>query len=89
MINKKLIRRHDDTNLPSSLLLLDDIIVKVRYIIGVEIEENASCDSTYMLGAMDRVGQAIHKGYYWVPMTQLISLVMNNTGGHGTNTAIE
>ena len=31
---------------------------------GDEIEENASCDSAYMMGAMDCVGAAIRKPYH-------------------------
>ena len=68
-IDKLRIRKNDDSNLPNSLLHLDDINVKVRNIIGDEIEEDASCDSKYMIQAMGRVGQAIHRSYTWVPMT--------------------
>ena len=82
------IRRNDDSNSPDSLLKLEDITVKVRQIIGDEIEEDASCDSKYMIGAMDRVGKAIRKSYAWVPMTQKCYLVMDNAGGHGSNVAI-
>ena len=42
-----------------------------------------------MIGAMDRVGKAIRDAYHWVPREQKCFLVMDNAGGHGTNTAIE
>ena len=87
-INKLRIRKNDDSNLPNSLLHLDDINVKVRHIVGDEIEEDASCDSKYMIQAMDRVGKAIRRSYTWVPMTQRCYLVMDNAGGHGSNVAI-
>ena len=56
--------------------------------IGDEIEENFSCNSEYMLEAMDWFGAAIRKPYYWIPTHQLWYLVMDNTGGHSTNSAI-
>ena len=54
---------------------------------GDEIEEDASCDSAFMIPAMDRVGAAIRKSYYWVPITEKCYLVMDNAGGHGTTEA--
>ena len=82
------IRRNDKTNLPSDFIVLSDISVKVRYQVGDEIEEDCSCDSEYMLLAMNRVGTAIRKAYHWIPITQTCYLVMDNAGGHGTNDAI-
>ena len=82
------IRRNFRSNLPSELLLLSDINVKVRYQVGDEVEEDCSCDSEYMLLAMHRVGAAIRKAYHWIPITQSCYLVMDNAGGHGTNDAI-
>ena len=82
------IRRHDESTLPSEFILLNDINVKVRYKIGDEVEEDASCDSGYMLSVMTRVGTAIRSSYHWIPITQKCYLVMDNAGGHGTNEAI-
>ena len=65
----KKIRTIDDSHLPSSNLKIEDIKVQVRHRIGDEIEEDVSCDSTYILSAMDRVGQAIRKAYYWMEPT--------------------
>ena len=58
------IRRHDQSSLPNKLILLNDINVKVRYKVGDEVEEDASCDSDYMLSAMNRVGAAIRHAYH-------------------------
>lgn len=63
------IRRHNNSNLPSELLLLIDINVRVRNKIGDEVEEDASCDSEYMLSAMNRVGAAIRKSYHWIDIS--------------------
>ena len=82
------IRRQDQSNLPSEFILLNDINVKVRYRFGDEVEEDASCDSEYMLSAMNRVGAAIRNSYHWIPISKKCYLVMDNAGGHGTNEAI-
>ena len=52
------------------------------------MEEDASCNSEFMLSAMDRVGVAIREKYHWVLITHKIYLVMDNAGGHGSNDAI-
>ena len=67
---------------------MDDIELKVRQQLGDEVEEDASCDSNFMLTAMNRVGKAIREKYYWIPNDQKCYLVMDNAGGHGSNTAI-
>ena len=77
----------NDSNLPSLNLKLEDIKAQVRYKIGDELEEDASCDSTYMISAMDRVGAAIRKAYHWMAPTEKCWLVMDNAGGHGPNEA--
>lgn len=82
------IKRQDDLTSPSKLLLLNNINVNIWYKIGDEIEVDASCDSGYMLSAMNRVGEAIRKSYQWIPISQKCYLVMDNTGGHSTNEAI-
>ena len=56
---------------------------------GDEVEDDCSCDSTYMLGAMYIVGKSIRSAYHWKPITQPCYLVMDNAGGHGTANAIE
>ena len=82
------IRKNDDSNIPAGTIIIDDIELKVRQQIGDEVEEDASCDSEFMLTAMNRVGKAIWDKYHWVPNEQKCYLVMDNAGGHGTNTAI-
>ena len=58
------IRRNDASNLPREPLQLNDVQVKCRYKIGDEVEEDASCDSEYMLSAMNCVGAAIYESYH-------------------------
>ena len=70
------------------MLKLKDIGVRVRHRIGDLMEEDCSCDSDFMMEAMDRVGAAIRKAYSWVPPHQKCFLVMDNAGGHGTTNAI-
>ena len=60
----------------------------MRYKIGNDIEEDYSCDSDYMIKAMDQVGVAIHKTFHWIPDHQTCYLVTNDAGGHGINADI-
>ena len=83
------IRINDDKNVPPRYVKMSDIKLRVRKEIGDEIQVDCSCDSDYMLRAMDRVGAAIRSAYHWVSMEDKCYLVMDNAGGHGTNTAIE
>ena len=72
------IRKNDDSNIPPINIVIDDIEIKVRQQLGDEVEEDASCDSNFMLTAMDRVGKAIRAKYYWIPKEQKCYLVMVN-----------
>lgn len=40
------------------------------------------------IGAMDCVGESIHKSYCWVNPSNKYYFVMDNPGRHGTNDAI-
>ena len=82
-------RVQNDPDLPKVSIAIEDIILKVRMKLGDEVEEDASCDSAFMLIAMRRVGAAIRRAYHWMPMHLIIFLVMDNAGGHGTNAAID
>ena len=87
MKDKKL-RLDKDKNVPESGVRLVDIHLHVRNEYGDANEEDCSCDSAYMLKAMDRVGMEIRKSFHWVPPEQDCYLVMDNAGGHGTTHAI-
>ena len=43
------IRTNEDKNLSEIALLIDALNLRVRYIIGDEIEKDCSCDSTHAL----------------------------------------
>jgi len=78
-------RRHDeDSNVPPIDVIHEDIFIKVRVEKGEIIEVDCSCDSEYMLAAMDRVGKAIRLAFHWIPKEVLCYLNMDNAGGHGT-----
>lgn len=68
-LNTKSIRRHKDIFLPSSALSIENLDVKVCNMIGDEVEEDSSCDSTYMLSVMDRVGTTIRLSYHWINLS--------------------
>ena len=83
------IRTEIDSTIAARPLTLIDLDIKVRYQRGDTIQVDCSCDSAYMLAAMDRVGQSIRSAYHWIPSTEPCYLVMDNAGGHGTDEAIE
>ena len=82
------IRDKDDKNVPERNVILSDVHLQVRNFVGDAVEDDCSCDSAYMMGAMKRVGEAIRKKFEWIPMSQRCYLVMDNAGGHGTKEAI-
>ena len=43
---------------------ISNILLEVRYQEGVIIEKDCSCDSSYMLSTMIRVGKAIREKFY-------------------------
>ena len=81
--------RHDRSPavLPAQLGI-DDVKLRVRMEVGDKIERDCSCDSKYMLSAMDRVGAAVRKSFSWIPPEENCYIVMDNAGGHGTDDAI-
>ena len=54
-------RTNEDKDVPETPLTLNAINLRVRYHIGDEVEKDCSCDSTYMLSAMNRVGIAMRQ----------------------------
>ena len=82
------IRTEDDKNVPPRSVTIQDVKVQVRHKYGDSHEVDCSCDSKYMLSAMDRIGKAIRNVYHWVNIDQACYIVMDNTGGHGTKDAI-
>lgn len=78
-----------DSSVPKRKLELTDITMKVQLLVGDVVTQDCNCDSEYMIGAMDRIGEAIRKKFSWIPRTQKCYLVMDNAGGHGTKEAIE
>ena len=69
--------------------LTKDVRLDVLVRPGDEIEEDVSCDSTYMLDVIPHVGNALREAYHWISPTQTIYLVMDNAGGHGTQESIQ
>ena len=59
-------RPHKDSNVPPVDVTHGDILIKVRVEKGETIEVDCSCDSEYMLAAMDRVGSAIQLAFHWI-----------------------
>ena len=86
--NSHMIRVDDDKNVLPQNVVIGDINIHVRNLIGDPIQIDCTCDSDYMKDAMVRVGMAIRESYSWIPLTQPCWLVMDNAGGHGTKECI-
>ena len=54
---------------------------------GDTLIRDVTCDSTYMLSHIYNIGKAIRISYHWVDEKDSIYLIIDNTGGHGTNKA--
>ena len=89
LFKNKQIQTENDKNIPARTVLLSDIKLHVRKEIGDEMQVDYSCDSWYMLKAMECVGKAIRAAYHWIAREKECYLVMDNAGGHGTNEAIQ
>ena len=70
-------------------LTLADLELSTCKRAGEIIQEDCSCDSTFMLRVMDGIGKKIREKYYWVPASKTIYWCMDNAGGHGTKDAID
>lgn len=64
------IRIEDDAAVPGRPLTIEDLTTKVRYRCSDIIEVDCSCDSAYMLTAMDHISKSIRDAYHWVPCTE-------------------
>ena len=84
-----MIRTDDDKNILPCQSIITDLNLQVRNQIDDSLEEHCSCDSEYMLTAMNKVGKSIRAAYYWVLIDQKCYLVMDNADSHGTAGAIE
>ena len=69
-------------------ITLDDLEFYVQQNQGDEVDEDVSCDSSFMLEIIPTIGQALRNSFHWVPANEKIYLFMDNAGGHGTDVAI-
>jgi hypothetical protein len=71
-------------------LVFDDVVLHVKIPSGSYIEEDCTCDSTFMLDIIHEIGVNIRASFDWLPQeTEEIHLFMDNAGGHSTNDARE
>jgi len=70
-------------------ILLTDLELFVEQRRGDEVEEDCSCDSSFMLDVIPMIGERLRASFYWVPENEIIYLFMDNAGGHGTEASIQ
>ena len=66
-VNLTNIFTHNYTAVPGRPLTLRDISLQVSNQIGDKVEIDCSCNSDFMIPAMDRVNASIHRPYYLIP----------------------
>ena len=54
---------------------------------GTYVEKEVNCNSAFMAQHLPSIGEEILKKMPWVPREEIIYLVMDNAGGHGTQNA--
>jgi len=69
-------------------ITLDDLELFVQCQQGDEVDDDVICDSKFMLTKIRTIGEALRAAFHWIPANEKIYLVMDNTGGHGTDIAI-
>ena len=85
MEGKETIAEHGNIARP---LTLQDVTLHRKISAGAVVEEDISCDSTFMRQTMPTIGATICEKMSWVPATMPIYLVMDNAGGHGTGETV-
>lgn len=68
---------------------IDDLMLMVQLRPGDIVDEDCSCDSSFMLEKVPTIGAALRAAFHWVPRHEKIYLCMDNAGGHGTKEAID
>ncbi len=80
-------RRDEDGEL--TCVSIKDVELHVRMEKDDVVEEDISCDSSFMVKVVPEIAQAMRRKYHWVPREEKLYLVMDNAGGHGTKEAIQ
>ena len=70
-------------------LELTDIEISSFYPRGSLVEREVTCNSEFMLRNLPDIGYEIRQKMPWIPEDEIIYLVMDNAGGHGTAEAID
>jgi hypothetical protein len=65
------------------LLTLTDLHLYIHVPKNTEVEEDITCDSSFMMESIHEIGSSIRASMYWVPQSECITLFMDNAGGHG------
>jgi len=69
-------------------LTLEDVELYSEKKSGDRVEKDCSCDGGFMLRVMERIGHAIRKAYHWIPESEVVDLILDNAGGHGSKDKI-
>ena len=69
---------------------MSDLELRAEMKKGDKGEQEISCDSKFMLGMMDKLGNSTRRTYYSIGVVdkEIIYLVMDNAGGHGKDESV-
>jgi hypothetical protein len=65
------------------LLTLADLVLYIHVPKDTEVEEDITCDSSFMMESVHEIGASIRSSMFWIPQSKNIILFMDNAGGHG------
>lgn len=77
----RFVKQQDGSDRP---LTINDLEVHVRVVRDSLLEEDITCDSSFMLDTVYEIGIAIRAAFHWVSQDDPIILFMDNAGGHGS-----
>jgi hypothetical protein len=66
---------------------LNDLTMHDEYHPGNTVENDITCDSSFMLKIIEDVAHSICESFHWVALDKPIHLFMDNAGGHGSDEA--
>ena len=81
MQGKEITTEDGTTRLPN----LDDVMFYYKVPAGAVVQEDLSCNSTFMHQTMPTIGASICEKMQWVLQNIPIHLVINEAGEHGMN----
>ena len=73
-------RSNESKNVSNTYVTIESFLLKIRYLVEDIIENDVTCNTKYILSAMEYVGKVLRYQMNWVSMTDYIYLITYNVG---------